>query len=356
MASIWQIRLKSAAGALVAILDDYAGFSFTQKVNCAGAYALQMNGNDTKCALFELDSQIEFWRADGAAGIDWYCEFAGLNRSDPEYYLNENGALIFQSGGRGYIDLLNRRVIAAASGGADASKSGVAETVIKAFVDKQCGPGAGARAMTGLSVQADAAGGNSITLGRAYRIVLEICQEIARIGGGDFDVIGAGAATWEFRWYTGQRGTDRHTTVIFALERGNMAKPHLRLWRADEVSAVLVGGQGEGASRATVWRTDAARIAESTWNRIERFADARNETTTAGLNAVGDRVLDEGKPRATLDFDVLQIPSCTYGLHYFLGDLVTAKFLTYSATKKVDEVTITVNAQSEAIHVGFTDV
>jgi len=238
----------------------------------------------------------------------------------------------------------------------DASKSGVAETVMKAFVDKQCGPGAGARALSGLSIEADGAHGNSTELGRAYRNVLEICQEIARTGGGDFDVVSTGAATWEFRWYTGQRGTDRHTTVVFALERGNMAKPHLRLWRADEVSAVLVGGQNEGAARTTVWRTDATRIAESPWNRIERFADARNETTTAGLNAVGDRVLDEGKPRATLDFEVLQVPSCLYGKHYFLGDLVGTKFLTYSATKKLNEVTITVNAQGESIKAGFTDV
>jgi hypothetical protein len=354
VADTWQIRLKSAAGALVALIDDYDSFTFTRRVNGMGAFALRMNGNDAKAALFELDGQIEFWRADAENGIPWYREFAGVQRNW-DYYVRENGALIFEPSGRGYVDLLNRRVIAAASGSVDASKAGAAETVQKAFVDKQAGPGAGARAITGLTVEADGAHGNSVTMGRAYRKLLEITQEIAAIGGGDFDVEGTGVAACECRWYTGQRGTDRHTTVVFSLELGNMAQPKLSYSRADEVNAVLVGGQGEKSTRTTVWRTDATLIDDSPWNRIEEFADARNEDTTAGLNAVGDRVLAEKKPRVRLTFDALQIPACLYGKHYFLGDLVGTKFLTYTGTKKVQAVEFTVDQGGTTIKPEMAD-
>jgi len=348
------VRLKSAAGALVAIIDDYEGFTLSKFVNSAGGWALRMNGNDAKAALFELDGQIEFWRRDQEHSVVWTLEYEGLVRW--AHWYTANGALMYEAGGRGYIDLLNRRIINAASGAAGAAKTGVAETVIKAFVDEQCGPTAGARAQTGLTIQADAAGGSSVTLGRAYRNVLEVCQEIARIGGGDFDVVGTGAATYQFRWYTGQRGTDRSATVFFSLDWGNMAEPHLRYAYQDEITAVLVGGQGEGAARTTAWRTDATRIAASTWNRIEAFTDARQETATAGLNAKGDQVLDENAFKRTLDFKVLQIPGCAYRAHYVLGDLVTARFLTYSGTQKIKSLLFDVNRDDEQIDVGLEDV
>ncbi len=362
---VWQVKLKALSGGLTRIVDAYDSFSFTKRVNSAGAFALNyakrcdetLDAFTARCGEWVLDGQVEFWQRDDALGIDWRKDFEGLVRWQ-RWYVTADGTLKFEVGGRGYKDLLARRIIASASGTAHARwVAQPAETIMKDIVTYQVGASAGAgRVTTGLSVEADGGNGNTLTLQRAYKPVLDVLQEIVSIGGGDFDIVGTGAATFEFRWYTGQLGTDRTATVIFALERGNMAEPSLTIGRQDEVNAVLVGGQGEGAARATVWRTDAARIALSTWNRCEAFRDARDESTTAGLNAHGDAELEAGTPRAKLDFKILQTPGCAYGLHYFLGDLVTARFLDYEGTKKIVAVTVTVDESGSSKTMEMEDV
>lgn len=357
MPAVWKVRVKGADGLLHAELtgekSGFFSFSLMRRVNCPGAFALliyrradePIGSFMTRTAIFELDSQVEFYRHWPEMGLDWYLEYEALMRGRV-YYITADGDLVCEISGRGYLDLVNRRIIEAAAGSADAEKTGAAETVCKAYVTAQAGSGAGARATTGLSVQADGATGETVTIKASNKNLLTTCQEIAKIGGGDFDVIGTGAATFEFRWYDGQRGTDRSADVKFSYALGNMGEPTIARMQQDEITAVLVGGQGTGAERTTVWRTDATRIAESTWNRIEKFVDQRNEDTTNGLNSTGDEALEEGRPKNALTFTAIQTPGCLLGKRYFFGDLVTADFMGYSATKKVAEYTITVNGDN----------
>ena len=73
--------------------------------------------------------------------------------------------------------------------------------------------------------------------------------------------------------------------------------------------------------------------------------------------AEGDRELDTLKRRDVLTFDVLQIPSTRYGLHYGLGDLVTGYYQGISATKKIQRVTVSLDTNGEeSIRVELTDV
>ncbi len=365
MPTTYHVWLKNVAGSRVAVLDDWVSLTYTRRVNSPGQYTLTINGDDPKVDLFELDGQVEVWRADLANGIDWYRDFEGLHRQEIREYL-ARGEHRYTSQGRGYLDLLARRIIYAAAGSAGADKTGAAETVAKAFVDEQAGAGAAvARQTTGLTVQADGATGNTVTMKRAYRNLLEVLQEIALVGGGDFDLVGTGGATFEFRWYNGQLGSDRTVgnigglaPVIFSLAHGNMAQPRYTLDRLDEVNAVYVGGQGEGATRTVEPRVDAVAMAASTWNRREAFRDARNEDAVGGLQSKGDAYLAEQQARQSLTFDVLQVPACLYGKHYFLGDLVTARFGTVEVDKKVIQVTVNVatGGQRESITVELADV
>jgi hypothetical protein len=186
--------------------------------------------------------------------------------------------------------------------------------------------------------------------------VLELCRSIAQAGGGDFNVVGTGPATFQFRWYDGQLGTDRTASVVFALEWGNMAEPELSYPRQDEVNAVKVVGQGEDADRETLWVSTAGLIDDSPWNRLEALRSSRS-TPAAGLQAVGDAALEELRPKRTLRFQVLQTPACVYGQHYFLGDLVRTKFLDYEGTQKVRTVWLTATkAYGSSVTVETTDV
>jgi hypothetical protein len=354
MAGQWYIWLKDPVGNQVALFDQWERLVINQRLNAPGAFALQFSGDDPRSSLFELDGQMEFYRADVANGIVSRLEFEG-HYCDTDDSLDEEGTPTLVISGRGYNDLLHRRIIAEPAGTVEAERSGLAEVVAKSYVLIECTALALTREIPGLSVDPIVNVGNYVRTARAYRNVLTVVQECAAIGGGDFAVVGTGPATYEFRWYDGQLGTDRSATVIFAPEWGNMSSPRLRRRRSQEVNAVLVGGQGDGIARTTVWREDAGRIADSPINRREAFVDQRQDSDPDGLDTAGDRALEEGNPRPELSFDVLQVPSCLYGLHYFLGDLVTAKFRGYEARLKIVGLDFTVSQAGEQIKVIMAD-
>lgn len=177
--------------------------------------------------------------------------------------------------------------------------------------------------MTGVSVETDGGGGNALDwycAPKAGRTLLKELQDLAQVAGGDWSLAKTGANAWEFRWHVGQLGEDLTATVIFSLAYDNMANPRARIQRAQEQTVALVAGQGEGEKRVFVTRTGANYGAG---NDIEVFVDARDIASTAGLNAKGDRVLEEAVALEGFDFDVLQTVASAYGKDYDLGDLVT---------------------------------
>ena len=367
MPQVWQVRVKGQDGALAGVLagqeDGFTGFSFNRTVNSPGSFLLlfMKRASETileflaRTAIFVRDGQIEFWRRYPGAGIDWQKEGEYLTLSR-RVYTTVEGATMMYVGGRGYLDLLGRRIVAAYTQSGEAYKSGLAETVIKEYIAEQAGPGAGLRALAGMTIEAVAWGGIAGgPWGKQYQQLLDTIQEIRQTGGGDFDVVGTGPATFEFRWYEGQRGTDRTANVLFALGRGNMGQPELNLAYQDEVNAVLVGGQGEEQFRTWSWRTDAARISASPWARRERFRDARQEPDPAGLDALGDAYLVEGTPKGLLTFRPLQVPGTLLGKDYFLGDLVTGSYAGYTATKHVHSYTYSWNQDAQSVSVELTD-
>ncbi len=356
MPPTWQVRVKDTTGAEVACFTGTKGgfraFSFMRRVNTIGSYSLLIDKSADETLenfqartvdLFVLDAQVEFWRRWPEAGIDWQLEFEGFHRTS-SWYVNQDGQFVFQSSGRGYLDLLNRAIIEAYAGTSKSAKSGAAETVLKDFVREQLGADARVeRQRPGLSIEEDGGRGVYITLQRSWKNVLQVCQEIAQAGLGDFDIVGTGAATFELRWYDRQRGTDRSDRIIFSYELGNMGSPQLSLARHNEVNAVLIGGQGEKEGRSIAWYEIANQIDDSPWNRCEMFRDARNEETEEGMGVVGQAILEEGKPRYALTFEPIQTPGCLFGKDYYFGDLVRATFLTYNGIQQVKQVTVTVN-------------
>ena len=252
----------------------------------------------------------------------------------------------------GYQDLLRRRIIAAYAGSSGAEKSGKAETVAKAYVSEQIvSPAIGERAISGFTVQANSGGGNTVAIARAYRNLLEVLQEIASIGGGDFDVVGTGAAAWQFRWYPGQRGTDRRNSVVFAAGFGNMLEPQL-VEQTASANMALVLGPGEDASRLWVWRPGAS--VPSGIDRIEVMRDARDTTEVSILQARGDAELDAARAKTTMSFQALQSLGVQYGVDYQLGDIVSAKYRNTEAVLKIIEVDISMGAPDK-IELRFED-
>lgn len=346
----YELRIYNAAGALQYVVDD-AAFTYTKRVNAPGFMQFYIDDDHRAAGNLTRDYQVEVHRSRTADsgesnGITRYADFYGLVRDEERRADSDgNSRVIYYCPGQ--MDLLKRAIVAYPSGTDLRSSytSDPAETVLKNIVKYNLtssgttGDGRVRNAdETSITIQTDGAGGNTIDYACAYRNVLEALQEVATIAGGDFDLVKTAAATWDFRWHSGQLGTDRSASVIFALQYGNMSNPVLRRNWLDETTIAIVGGQGEESSRTTVVRTGANHSAST--NSVEVFVDARDLTTTAGLQARGDIALDRSEAKDDLQFDVIQTPGSLYGLHYFLGDKVTGYYQGVTATKQIAAVTV----------------
>lgn len=382
MAVRYEVLLRDHVGAVVARFDSWDSASFHRRLNSPGDYRFEINGNDARSSLFmpdadplsHADYQLEWWRWDDnpASPIPRYLEFEAFHRTGHRYQ-TERGAERFVSYGRGYTDLLSRREVAYRSGSAQAEKSGPGETVAKAYVDENAGPGAlpparvASGVTTGLTIEADAGLGSTWTGARSFANLLTLLQDISHcVGGMDFFVIGTGPATFQFRVGIPRWGADRTTgntdgnaPVVFSVEYGNMLIPNFAVSRTEEVNRVYVLGQGiEDNRQIYVADTLAGYQASSPWSLTEGSINANMEASAAGLQVVGDARLHELEPRQSFSFQVLQTASARYGRDYFLGDQVTARYRGIEVDRQIvgAEIVISGNEKHERVNLDLSHV
>lgn len=368
MAPEYKIRLYTPAGVLVSEFSDPAYLSYTKQVNAAGNLRFQLNASHTAAQYLVDKAQVQVWRQNLRIGVDalgnaitmpWQVDFYGLVRDSDEKQLKD-GTDVIVVDCPGPLHMLSWRQILWAAGTTDRSTftSTAAESIMKLLVKhnitsfatvangrKQDGT------LTGpvtISIQADGAGGNVLgTWSCAWDNLLEELQALAKVAGGDFDLVQTTASNYEFRWYTTTRGTDRRTgagKLTFSTAAGNIANPRLQRLRSKVRTSALVAGADSGSARATTARTGNGYVLGT--NNIEMFVDARNLDAGASLNAEGDNRLAENRLKEVFTFDVLQTPASYYGKHFQLADLVNVQYKTYTATHKITKVAVAWGADS----------
>lgn len=360
----YAIVIKSRAGATLRILTGQEGGynqqSYRKEVNGVGLLMVDLDAEHDAITDLEQDGQVEVWRWDDANSVTPYADFEALF-VDEERRADDDGNSVFRAICPGQMDFLARAIVAWAANTANRSLF----TTVKAskiMVDLVTYNAVAASATTGngrlrttdlanITSEADDNAGNTLTFACAQQPLIEALQDVARIGDRDFYLTRTGAQAWVF--HTDQYlGTDRSTTVTFALNYGNMSNPLLRRNRLNEKTVAIAGGQGEDSDRDFVTRTGTNYSA--TYNSKEVFVPATQYTTTDGLNAAGDIRLDELRARDDLTWDVIQTPGSLYGVHYFLGDLVTGYYEGVTATKQITAVSVTYapgNDRAETIQV-----
>ena len=103
-----------------------------------------------------------------------------------------------------------------------------------------------------------------------------------------------------------------------------------------------MAGQGEGTDRT--WVTRPASGAPTGIDRRTVFRDARDTSDTSTQQARGDAELTSGAATNELTFSVIQTERYQYGQHYFLGDLVTARYRDTEYDLKIVGVIITLGS------------
>lgn len=350
MPSEYEILIRDPAGALQAIIPGrgFIRLEYVREVNGAGLALFDIPSNHTAIPYLEDDGIVEIRWRDVAAGVTWYTDFGGLY-ADYDRWTDGNGLSMFRAYCTGYLDLLGGETVAYPANTANRSyfSAQPAETIMKTLVAYNAVTASATVAngrdyttdVAGVTVATDGGFGNTLTRDFAGQNLLAALQDTAEVGGGDFDLVRTTGAAWQFRWYTGQRGTDRTASVVFSLGYKNMESPKLTRNRLLERTRVVVLGQGEEGTRARVVRTGANYDAGG---RNRTIYVSTNETATAALNAAGDLRLRELEARSNLDFVVRQTAARMYRRDYFLGDLVRANYEDIVADKQIIQAAIVV--------------
>jgi hypothetical protein len=334
----YYVAWRSRTGARKALLtlagpgDGAAGYdavlrlSYRRQVNAAGWFRVDVPGNAPFLSDIADRDQVQIWRR--LPGLDWAVDFEGVYR-DEVVQSDELGQEVAQLSGPGALGMLSDYHVLFYADTADQTTftATAAETILKRLVrfnaTSEATTGNGRLrtiAATPISVQADAAGGETLTIRPgAYRNLLATLQRVQEVAGLDFDLIRTGANAWEFRTYAGQRGTDRRSTLVLSRELGTLRNIRYEVRRSAERTVAAVGGRGEGSARAVVLRTGATYATD---NEAETFIDAGDATTTAALESRGDVALSELQSRPALTVEVVPTESVRYGDQLDVGDLL----------------------------------
>lgn len=164
---------------------------------------------------------------------------------------------------------------------------------------------------------------------------------------------------WEFKVWPGGRGTDRRISnpfgnvpLVFSAERDNVQQASALVDRLEEITATVVGGQGNGALRDVLRIEDAERIDDSPWNYSQRFLHASKNTKFTDPGGVemayqaGQAFVQEKSPRVQVSLTTRTRQGAIFGRDVFLGDLCTQSVLGTTRDMQVGKVLMKATSDS----------
>lgn len=360
--SSW-VQLYDTSGVLIAVFDDWVSLDVTHTLNSYSTLTLIMDDtiDDTRFDLFTLDSIVEVWRRIG----DYiYIEYQGFHRVS-QRALDADQKATFTSIGRGFLDLVHRRMLFYQGVIKQTLKQAPADQVIYEIVNENCGPAAtspprfSAGVTPSLAVIAPIGGGSApIWTGQLDNSnVLDIIASIAVTSGADFDIVlvGKNPIAFEFRTYYPQRGVDRSAMLAFDSALGNMTNILYNIGYDVEINSVAALGTGTDSARhvAVFQGTD---LAASPWNILEGTVDASDQDTYEGMQTAAETYLKTAAAVETFTFDVVQSDTIQYGRDYAVGDVITARFRDISKVKKIVGATFSAKEGQDIVTVTFSDL
>ena len=354
MAPIYTIQLYSAAGSPIGNVTGFLSVDVSRVLNAFDLAQIVLTSDNYYYPSFVYGAIVEVYRQDPALGIPATREFAGfvvdviteiapittrrIIAAGMEWLL-QNRVIAY------YANITNRTTFTAQP----------AETVLKTLFDYNIGANATTAngrflsgVLSGATTAATTGAGNSITISIAGENLLSAIQKIQELAGGDFAVIYTAPATFTFTWYTGQRGTDRTATAQFSVDKGSIGPLRISEPRLKDGTTAIVAGSGTESARQIVTRP---AVLPTGFDSREIWVDARNgQTSTAALQNVGTAELNAfTKGRTTYDADIVQIPSCLYGVHYFIGDLITVYTGVTTVTQKIYGVKLGIDSAGREV-------
>ena len=346
----YEIVWYSDAGTRKNVIQAFTRLEYVKSENQIGGLTLTIPRGMYSYSDFRVGDILEVWREKNGT----------LTLQNETAYFVQNWNFYANAESEEYIEvyasdanwLLDTAIVYAATGSADANLAGTPDDVMKSIVNKQLGSAANAARQKLTVAPNTGLGGASISKECSYRSVLATLQEIAEMAQENgvylvFDIVRTSPGAFLFQTYTGQRGKDHGRSSgdmrLVGKQYGNLAEASFGEFHADERNLIVVGGQGEDTARVIQEVQNTARVGASRWNRRELFADSRNSTTTAELQAEGSTFLEKNKPKRILTGILLDTPGMMYNVHYGFGDILSAEAFGYFVDCHVTSVHVTVD-------------
>lgn len=352
--TVYDIWLARDDGSRFYPLPNAGPFKYTSAVNNYGSFSLELPASFDR-TLLSFDNRVLFWRKPITGPK--YLDFEGIIRYR-ETTTDEAGNTIRVVQGPSLEYLLESRVIAYASGSAQADQSGVAaDTLLATIVAQNLGSSAtdSRRQLSSsiFTVQTAAGSGPTISKGMSYAKLMDTLREItsaARVAGTEvyFAMVPTGEKTFEFRTKVGQPGYDRTSGgPFFGMEYRNMIKPRLIENVMDEINFGYGLGQGQGINRNIQNAEDTTRSLRSVFGRREGKVNANSETTNAGVTAAAQALINNARPLNAFTAQLLSLPGCLYGVDWGFGDRLRISYDGRQFNALLRAVGISVNAQGK---------
>lgn len=356
---IYDIFIYDHTGDLLLILQRWSRLEYHQRTNAPWNHqiTLEFGYDDPDLATlrgFEPDYMVVIYRTDPVTLVRTMV-YEGFNTTVVDQ-VRANGGVIINLYGVGYTQLLQRRVVVPTTGEEYSTKSGKAETIIKSFVNESMiGTLDANRVFSGMSIASNNGLGEDVTYSARYINLLSVCETIAERGNLDFGIYG-GANEGEFIfdardvWGEDLRedNDEGNIPVIFSIENDNMLIPILSLNHSAEQNYAYVGGEGQGADRVIEEVANTPALTTSPWSRKEFFVESRQQSDESALIAAGKVELEKRKAKQKLTFNIRQTDSSRWIRDWNLGDLISAKYYTYTFDRQISEVSGVVTSGQSA--------
>lgn len=219
-------------------------------------------------------------------------------------------------------------------------RSGVAETVIKGYVDANLVSGPSVRAVDFLTVAVDGARGEDVRGSARFTNLQELLYNLGQSGGLGFKVeqINAGLV---FDVY---EPVDRSADIRLDVDNGKLSSSEYA-YSSPALTRAIVAGAGESIERLFVESVTSDSVAsETVWGRrIESFVDERGTETTDQLNQAGlEALIDNGKTRVSMAVAPSDNNTMLYGTDWGLGDTITVVANDLEAVAVVYEIGLSI--------------
>lgn len=227
-------------------------------------------------------------------------------------------------------------------------RQGIAETVMRAYVSANLGPGAPAvRKVAQLALAADLARGTTVNVSARFDVLGELLASIATVAGLGFRIVQVGAGL-EFQVYD---PTDKSQLIRLDMANGSLTSQAVKR-TAPTLTRAIVAGQGVGEDRTLVEVANAADEAPyGIFGRIEGFIDQRNTDDQLELTQSGQEAILEGASGLAVQAIPGDDQTMAYPQDWGLGDVLGLVVDDTEATAQVTGVTILINA-SVGVRVG----